>query len=321
MILKDFGSGTSVLKIYKKVQYMKIAQRIGGTFFVFLTFAGTVQPMTRRAAPLLATAMRRSSLSVVKTIQQQRAYSRPSKIEQMFEILKREYDCHKDEVCFEVDFHSQEFVKSIVDEWELQHRIVKRLSCSFETARRLIGHPDEKASLLDCLAKSCSCTVRVIELVLDQEKKEWARNKTYRHINALNDEGQTLVFSAVQNNWSAALQFLLEMGADASIPNSQGITPLHVAVAHGNIEYIKALLAAGANPHVFYYEIDGLLPITPLRLAVEINNFKCVAELLECGASPEYPIEAYKTFLIEIARKQNNQDIIDLLEVYPLYGV
>lgn len=296
---------------------MNVTRFIGGMFFVFLISVSTVQPMMRRLVPMITRAasseMSSQLFNKSNLYSQTRYYSDSSKFDKMLQEFMKEYDCDEEEIRFKIDFHSESFIKNIVDQWELQHRLVKRLSCSFETARRLIGHPEEKNSLLDFLAKNCLCTVRVIELVLEQEIKEWSRNKKYRYLDALNDDHQTLVFSAVQNNWTAALNFLLSMKADVNIPNAQGITPLHVAVAHGNFEYVRALLAAGAEPNVAYFEQDGLLPITPLRLAVELNDVECVSALLDYRASPEFPIPAFKTFLLEIAKTHKDHNIVGML--------
>lgn len=307
---------------------MKITRFVGGMFFVLLISVDTVQPMMRRFVSVLTRAASEMPSKIFNKSNQLlysqiRNFSDSSKFDMMLEEFMTEYDCSEKDARFEIDFHSKSFVQNVVEKWELQHRLVKRLSCSFEDARSLLDtdHSEEKAYLIELLAQNSRCTVRVIELVLEQEIKEWSRYKKYRYLNALNDEHQTLVFSAVQSNWTAALNFLLSMKADVNIPNAQGITPLHVAAAHGNFEYLQALIAAGANCNVLYYEEDGLLPITPLRLAVELNDVKCVTELVECGASPEFPIEAYKTFLIEIAKTHQNQRIIDLLEVYPLYNI
>ncbi|UYV82566.1 hypothetical protein LAZ67_21002783 [Cordylochernes scorpioides] len=47
-----------------------------------------------------------------------------------------------------------------------------------------------------------------------------------------------------------AASVLAERGAEVDCANSQGATPLHDAVHRGDSHLVRALLEAGANPHV-----------------------------------------------------------------------
>jgi len=78
----------------------------------------------------------------------------------------------------------------------------------------------------------------------------------------------------------AALQRLIEEGADVNEKDSRGITPLGVAVGFNRIPCVKALLAAGANVNltdtrgstVLHYAAGALLPASfPRRESLSCN--------------------------------------------------
>lgn len=59
-----------------------------------------------------------------------------------------------------------------------------------------------------------------------------------------------------------------------------GLTPLHEAVEHGDLERVRQLLASGANPNV-----ATCIGYTPLMIAAEKGNVACVDLLIQAGAN------------------------------------
>jgi ankyrin repeat protein len=55
------------------------------------------------------------------------------------------------------------------------------------------------------------------------------------------------------------VRYLLSVKADCNIAESNGYTPLHWAASHGNLETMKALIEAGADPTVADHQ--GRLPV------------------------------------------------------------
>ena len=55
------------------------------------------------------------------------------------------------------------------------------------------------------------------------------------------------------------VRYLLSVGANCNIAESNGYTPLHWAASHGNIETLKVLLEAGADPSAADHQ--GRLPV------------------------------------------------------------
>lgn len=66
-------------------------------------------------------------------------------------------------------------------------------------------------------------------------------------IDAVDSNGDTPLHLAVQFKQASSLRFLLSMNAELNITNKQGRTPLHIAVVHANIDAAKELLMKGAN--------------------------------------------------------------------------
>ena len=84
------------------------------------------------------------------------------------------------------------------------------------------------------------------------------------------------------------LEDLLEGGVDANLLGDNGRTLLHVAVMMGNIDPIKILLAAGADPN--RADNEGKTPlqyVTPLQYTGKFNRDAIISVLVDYGA--EWP--------------------------------
>jgi ankyrin repeat protein len=93
-------------------------------------------------------------------------------------------------------------------------------------------------------------------------------------------DGTTLLHLACQNDWLATLRALLCVNPGLEVTNSDGATPLHVAVMKGHTSIVVALLEAGA-------EIESRKEsFTPLHLAITERKGSVVQTLLDRGASP-----------------------------------
>ena len=68
-------------------------------------------------------------------------------------------------------------------------------------------------------------------------------------VNARNDNGLTPLHHAV-NASSGVVKVLLRAGADVNARDSEGYSPLMYAVTESDIETVRALLDAGANPNL-----------------------------------------------------------------------
>jgi ankyrin repeat protein len=99
---------------------------------------------------------------------------------------------------------------------------------------------------------------------------------------ALSAQGPAVADAAMQKN-VAGVRDLLRQGTDVNAAQGDGMTPLHWAASHGDLELSTMLLVAGANIRAAT-RINGY---TPLFFAAREGNAAVVAALLDAGADPK----------------------------------
>lgn len=107
---------------------------------------------------------------------------------------------------------------------------------------------------------------------------------------------QTLVELVEAQQFDAA-HALVQRGADVNQPSSDGTTPLHWAVYHGELELAERLLRAEANP-----DTRNDYGSSPLMEAAIVANVDMLRLLLNAGANVEAPNFEGQTALMAVAR-------------------
>uniref|UniRef100_A0A7S0RPP2 Ankyrin repeat domain-containing protein n=1 Tax=Pyramimonas obovata TaxID=1411642 RepID=A0A7S0RPP2_9CHLO len=115
---------------------------------------------------------------------------------------------------------------------------------------------------------------------------------TFAHGQAKDIHG-ALMFAAGEGN-SKLVEDFLASGADVNHRNEYGETPLHVSAIKGDLDTIKAILAAGAKVNA---QANAGSPIkqTPLHWMVYPDHKEGVKLLLAAGADPNIQNEDGET--------------------------
>lgn len=89
-------------------------------------------------------------------------------------------------------------------------------------------------------------------IAVEQDNQDALRGFLSGHnfLNKQNDDGNTLLIHAIQNNAIDVARILLARKALVDVANNQGRTALHYATALGNADSVKLLLSMGANPYL-----------------------------------------------------------------------
>merc|ERR1712060_163727 len=114
----------------------------------------------------------------------------------------------------------------------------------------------------------------------------------------------------VLQGMKTSVKFLLKKGADTSIGEKDGYTPMHGAGFQGRDKIAKLLIKHGLDPSDRHK--DGFTPIHRACWGAERRHMKTVKALLEANVSPEEKADNGKT-PIELTQ---NQMTIDLLNKY-----
>jgi ankyrin repeat protein len=165
----------------------------------------------------------------------------------------------------------------------------------------------------------------------------WLVDKS--NVNKQDDNGNTALHLAIlAGNYPAAVQYLLDQGADPNVRNKKGQSPLHLAVLSQNAPLCSLLLKKGSNlflvdnqsqspltlafqapvafqEHFFTSDVLALTDSsqnTPLFYAIDSNSDAEVALLLSKGASVQVQNMTGDTPLHE-ATRQGSASLVDLL--------
>ncbi len=114
---------------------------------------------------------------------------------------------------------------------------------------------------------------------------------------------------AVQRQDLAAVGDLLRTSTDVNARQVDGMTALHWAAYHDDVELVTRLAAAGADVRA-----ANRYGVTPLSLAAENANVAMVERLLEAGADPNTTLPGGETVLMTAARTGRVGAVRALLE-------
>lgn len=112
---------------------------------------------------------------------------------------------------------------------------------------------------------------------------------------------------AVEKSDQAIFQAILR-DTDVNAPQADGMTALHWAVYHDDVDTTKRLLAAGAN-----VKASNRYGVTPLSLACTNGNGTIVDLLLAAGADPNAALPGGETPLMTASRTGNVSPVKSLL--------
>lgn len=139
------------------------------------------------------------------------------------------------------------------------------------------------------------------------------------------NHSSTALHKAAEYGFGTICKLLIDSGADLDPKNSEGLTPLSIAISHAHIDTMGVLLRYGANPNVLdnllqtplhhaarFANIDILMVLmgkivnldifaqsahgfTPLHSAICNDNIDCVNALIERGGAKLVNTVSYKT--------------------------
>src|SRR3954471_22283155 len=101
---------------------------------------------------------------------------------------------------------------------------------------------------------------------------------------------------AAENKNSAAVRMLLEEKSNVNAPQADGMTALHWAAYHDDLDTVKQLLAFGADA-----KVTNRYGVTPISLACTNGNTSIVEALLEAGADANATLPGGETVLMTAA--------------------
>jgi len=117
------------------------------------------------------------------------------------------------------------------------------------------------------------------------------------------------VADAAMRRDAAKVRLLLKQGADVNAAQGDGMTALHWAASHGDVDEARMLISAGAR-------LDAVTRngnYTPLHLAAKGGNVPVVRALLGAGASASAKTSSGGALPLHLAAAQGNPDVVAAL--------
>jgi len=127
-------------------------------------------------------------------------------------------------------------------------------------------------------------------------------------VNAAGTDGTPALHWVVRVDDVATARLLLDAGAQASLPNRYGLTPLTIAASMGSAPMLGVLLDAGAD-------VNALDPAgeTPLMGASRVGSLDAVTLLLDRGAKVDAIDTTYQQTALMVAVRENHPEVVRLL--------
>jgi ankyrin repeat protein len=127
-------------------------------------------------------------------------------------------------------------------------------------------------------------------------------------VNAPGTDGSPALHWAVRVDDDATARLLLGAGAQATLPNRYGLTPIAIAAANGSATLLGLLLDAGADANA-----PDPAGETPLMSATRVGRADAVTLLLDRGANVDASDATYQQTALMVAVRENHPDIVKLL--------
>ena len=127
-------------------------------------------------------------------------------------------------------------------------------------------------------------------------------------VNASRVDGSTAIHWAVYRDDLETAERLIDAGADVTLATREGVTPMHVASLHGNSGMIAALLRAGADARQ-----RGPNQTTMLMLAARNGNPDALRLLIDAGAEVNATENLRGTTALMWAVEQRHPEAVEIL--------
>lgn len=202
-------------------------------------------------------------------------------------------------------------------------------TCSVETLQLLIekGGVFDEALATHALFHLVEVQSKLKTFVMDTSFKDMCTLLLNHGANINGIDWNMPLHRASLHGSLAIVEFLVNHGADMTVPNADGLSPLMLATYGGSLEVVKFLLEKGVDvnqriidedstfqhsalTHTCYIEADNLMDYTPAS-----NNPSLVKLLLSYGAEPVLEGENQDHFSpLHMARRKGLTDIVKILE-------
>jgi ankyrin len=127
-------------------------------------------------------------------------------------------------------------------------------------------------------------------------------------VNAPGTDGSPALHWAVRVDDAAMAKMLLGAGAQATLANRYGLTPMAIAAGNGSANMIGILLDAGADANTPDPAGD-----TPLMSVIRTGRLDAATLLVDRGAKVDATDATYQQTALMVAVRENHPDIVKLL--------